>query len=51
MNFLVIFMIISGSFAAVSYRNYHVVKFRIENEEQLKMAIELGGKEGVSSQK
>lgn len=44
-----IFTLISATFAVVSYTNHRVVKFRIETEEQLLRAIELGDGEGVSS--
>lgn len=47
MNFLLLAMI-SASCAVVSYRNYRVVKFKIETEEQLTKVLELGSKEGVS---
>lgn len=49
MKEIVVFLaLISATLAVVSYTNHRVVKFRIETEEQLIKAQELGNREGVS---
>jgi hypothetical protein len=40
-------LLITLSYAAVSYKDYKVVKFKIENKEQLKKCEELEFSDGV----
>lgn len=45
---LIIALFLAASYAAISYENYKVVKFRIEDEEQLRKCQEMEIMEGVS---
>jgi hypothetical protein len=52
MKFFIIFVtLFAVSLAAVSYQDYKVVKFTIENEEQLKKAQEMEIMDGVRQKK